>query len=196
MSTRQALANFFENDKNVPVDTKEALEGGKLEYDDQIFYVRYEITGDGGTVLVHDNTDEREFGVTNIDRGKLQKFYIASVGRVRVAYASTTDEATTPAGVAYSPLVAGFPPALRNAELLIKQDGAEVAGLPVSNLGMQTEYDTDGAQGFELETAFTLIEQKETTVEIRYPKNVNVPQEGRHFVEIWLIGSQTKPRTR
>ena len=193
MNTRESLAQYFANTENVPQDTKDALTDGKLEYDDVSFYFRVEATGDGGTEVYHDNTNEREYGITNLDRGKLQKFYNASLDKVRIAYATTTDTDALPSQLAYSPLAGGWPAALRNAELVIRQDGNEVQSFPIVFLGMQSDNDTN-THGYSLESAITLVEQKETSIEIRYPKNVSMPATDRHFVEITLTGSQTRPR--
>lgn len=181
----------------IPKDTVELFENRGLRFDPITYYLRANIKGDAGKVKYLKNTLDEEIGITNFNKGELDKHYNLAVESIRVAFFAAIPAATEtdPRNInGYSPVVSKFPPALRNAELVISQDSIIKAKIPIVACGSEVPGDRPvGMDAFTLSSPFILLEKKRIEVEVEYPSDTNLPSDRELFLEILLNGTQSKP---
>lgn len=194
--TKAAVVAYIKNRvvaSKLSGDTRNAIENGKAQLKKSIAYVRKEITIGGGTIpLIDSNTKELQ-GISSFAGNSLPKFVNQFFDRVSLGYVAA-GAGSSPANLSYD---RSFPAGLRNANLVIKQDGDVVVSIPC------TELDSNGVAIDSLSGRFEHLggvhmirEEKQFSIELMFPENATgTTTEGeKDFVEVMIDGIKTTER--
>lgn len=162
---------------------------GKVKLDDQVLYVKKEISG-GGIVKLLTGTTERVAGICSFDKNKLQTGRAFVFDAVAINYKS--DAASGKEGeLAYD---AAAPAALQNADFVISQNGVEVYRMPVRDLhNIQTGQ--KASDEYTQTRSLRLINDLHTIeMYIEFPENVSLSNASKHYIYVRLAGQQTQAK--
>ncbi len=176
--------------------TQADVASGKVQFVDADVYLRHNITGAAGTFDLLDENTTKTIGLTNWDGNKLAKTINMALERVRLGYATTaTGGITKPEALKYSNKLSDAPAALLNAELVIVQNDKPIVEIPVQRFfGESVNNRPVGAEDSVVLDSLRLIKENVPVgIQIKFPKGVALP-DANHFVEVHLIGTQTRTR--
>jgi hypothetical protein len=164
---------------------------------DADMYLRVDITGGSGIMELLDENTTKTTGITNWDKNKLAKTVNMALERVRVAYATTATAGgeKKPEAVKYSTVSKDVPAALMNADLIILQNDKTLAEIPMSRFFVESASNRPaGVEDAVVLDSLRLIQENQPVgIQIKFPKGVALP-DANHFVDIRLIGQQTRRR--
>jgi hypothetical protein len=168
-----------------------------VQFSDADMYLRSNITGGAGIKELLDATNTKQIGTSNWDKNALPASVNIALERIRVAYATTAsaDGITNPANLKYSTKLSDVPAALLNAELVITQNDKPIVEVPmqrffseaVNNRPVGTE------DALILDSLRLIKENVPVGINIKFPNGLALAG-ANHFVEIHLMGTQTRKR--
>lgn len=181
------------------IQTQAELEDGMIQTTEGYVLVRSSILNHAGIKRYLDETTEKKTGITNMNGNKLPKGFNLAVEKIRLGYAfaAAASGLDNPAKVTeYKNLSdANIPAALRNADLVIIQDGKDVLRVPVAAMLKSAASDKTGKEdSYEVDNPPILYENKPIGIEIEYPDGEAVPNADFHYIEILLLGARTAQR--
>jgi len=158
---------------------------GKIKPQDGVLYVRSAVGGTNTQNLLEGKSNQ-EIGVTNFDGQILNsdRYFVIDSVTINYGVAAT---GTAAKAVDYS---TALPLALKNANLLIRQDNEVIVKLPVSDINEAKSSD----ERFRTLGAFALLrDQKTITLEIEFPAGGDLaPGAGNTgYAEVLLKGFET-----
>lgn len=162
------------------------IASGNTTLDDQILEVKKEISG-GGTVDLIDGTTERVDGICSFDKNRLNSGRAFIFDRVSILYKA--DAASGKEGELLYDSAA--PAALRNALFIINQDGREVLRIPVRDLNNIHSGNTNADDYCTLNSLRYLADERNISIQIKFPPNVALDGATKHYVYVRLAGLQT-----
>jgi len=160
-------------------------EAGKIKPTDSELYVRKAVTP-GGSVNLLEGVSAAEIGITNFDGQRLDsdRYFIIDALTVNYGTAST---GTSAKAVDYS---TALPAALKNANLVIRQDNEVILRLPVSSINDAKNTDD---RYRELGAFALLRDQKTISIDLEFPAGADLGagagKDG--YVEVLLKGFET-----
>lgn len=158
---------------------------GKIKPQDSVLYVRSAVGGTNTQNLLEGKTSQ-EIGITNFDGQILNsdRYFVIDSITVNYGVAATS---TSPKAVDYT---TALPAALKNANLLIRQDNEVIVKLPVADINAAKTSD----DYYKVLGAFAFIrDQKTITLEIEFPAGGDLaPGAGNAgYAEVLLKGYET-----
>jgi hypothetical protein len=185
----QTVANYIKRQAvkgSFSLDTAHKLEDGQLILRDNTEFIRKEVTA-GGTVKLIDPNTTIKTGVSSFVGNKLDKTINHVITHLRLGYA-TDEYSGKEAELVYSNEENAVPAALRNANIVITQDGKPVIKLPVMDFIKPAN---DGNSSFTELSSFALIKEEQPfTIMLEFPDGATMGA-GVHYVEVALKGMAT-----
>lgn len=173
----------------LPQETSSAISSGQVNIQDATIYVRKQITMGGSVIKLIDGTTEQIVGLTNIDGNKLDAYRNLIIDSISFKYATDATE-SDPTKVNY--VAADVPLALRNSELVLRQNNRTPINLPIMSLVAGKDASPGSVEGdrFILRVMALIREGQKFELNIEVPDGATLGT-GNHFVEIGLFGAQT-----
>ena len=153
-------------------------------------YVRKNATNAAGQwAMIDENTTKTE-GVSSISKNALTKNEAVVFDRIAIAFAEG-DGAGQEGSVDYN--ASKLPKELRNATLLITQNGREVVEIPVADLGKTISPGSNEDYYHDLESFQYLVDDQPMAFWIKFPEGkALVPAVGKfNYIELRLRGFKT-----
>lgn len=174
-------------------ETKSAFENKQLRFTDGDKYIRRNITGSSNIENLLETTDEKRVGRSNIDKNMLESKEHLAVQFVGLRHAKHATEANPSAISTYTAVGNDVPAALKNAEILIGQEGKNLLRLPVARFFSEEKSTRlNGVEDVvELNAIQVLKARLPINIQIEYADGQAVPTTEQHFIEVRLIGAQT-----
>lgn len=155
------------------------------------FYVRKNATNASSRWAVINEETTKADGISTISKTSLPKNEAVVFDRIAIGYAENAD-AGKEGAVDYS--ATKLPAALRNADLVITQNGREVVNVSISELGKVTSPANQADYYHDLESLQYLVDDQPMEMEIRFPNGQTLaPGTAGHsvYVEVRLKGFKT-----
>lgn len=183
-----ATLGLFSQELDSLVKQSQRTMDGKINIQPFELYARKDISGSSSNYVFLDNTQDKIQGICNVDKARLPSKEAFVFSQVGVFY--KTDAAADKAGeVLYD---AAVPAALRNADLVIEQDGREVLNIPIASLNNSNAAVTTSDDFYELGSLACLADNTAFEFHIKYPPGVTVPAgTPYHYLEVRLKGWKT-----
>ncbi|UOB18592.1 hypothetical protein [Abyssalbus ytuae] len=165
---------------------KEKIDQGKVKPQDSELFIRANVGSGNNTINLLEGKTSKEIGVSNIDGQILNSDRYFVIDAVTVNYGIAAS-ATSPKAVDFSTTL---PLALKNANLVIKQDNEVIINLPVAAINDAKATD----ERYRVLAAFALLrDQKTIEITIEFPSGSDLaPGAGNSgFVEVLLKGMET-----
>jgi len=164
---------------------QKALANKNLKMLDCFIYIAKNIKGATNILELFGNV-EKEVGITNIDKGKIEDGENNTIDTIILQGAnhSTIDN---PAGVSYGDLsnTSGL---LQNAELTIWGDNSLLSQIPLSVL---LKDDINNANVLKLEKPIFVKAGSNLSAKLEFPKGVAIPTDKEYFFRLILKGVKT-----
>lgn len=165
---------------------KSDMMSNKIVLDDQVLEIKKEISG-GGIIDLIDGTSDRIDGINTFDKDRLRAGRLVIFDKVAINYA--TDAASGKEGsLEYNTKA---PAALQNATLIISQDGREVLRMPFRDVHNIHTADTESKEYTQLNSLRYLLDDRQVTVQLKFPPNVALDGGAKHYVYFRAKGLQT-----
>lgn len=166
------------------------VKNGKVKLDDQVLYVKKEISG-GGIVKLLTGTTERVAGICSFDKNRLQPGRAFIFDAIAINYKS--DAAAGKEGsLAYD---AAAPAELQNADFVIVQNNIEVFRMPVRDLN-NIETGQKAKDEYTFTRSLRMINDVHTVdMYIEFPEGVALSNATKHYVYVRLAGLQTQAKS-
>lgn len=192
MTKEQAL--LIANKDRLPDSTVSKLEKGDLRFVDIVKYVNKAITAGAGIVEVFTDGLDKEVGISNISKGKLDKGENMVLRRVELMYDNIAAGATTKTAD-YAPLAATDDNALLNGEIELKIAGTSVMKVPTNSF-TQPDRKVVGSQanGFNLDAPILITEDDDIQILINFAGTMTSAGGTLDFTQFKLIGAASRPR--
>lgn len=145
--------------------------------------------------VIDENTTKVD-GVSSISKTSLPKNEAVVFDKIAIGYAENA-EAGKEGSVDYT--TTKLPAALRNADLVITQNGREVVAVPIADLGKVTSPTSQEDYYTDLEALQYLVDDQPMEIEIRFPKGEALaPGTAGHstYVEVRLKGFKTQRKQK
>ena len=157
-----------------------------VEAKDTVNYIRKEVTlAKGQTIKLLDENSDKVNGEQSFKQDMLNNVAMQSVSKISVAYKEDAASGKA-ADLVYNQDFAAF---VRNASLVIRQNGIEKFRMPMTAFDSRTVGQTTNDRFYTVEKAFPLIGDTPFEVNIECPKNGNIPTDKTYF-EIEIYGLQ------
>lgn len=178
----QLKANFAES-ANPNTKTKVLL-------DDQVLYIKKEITG-GGTINLLTGNTENLVGICNFDKNRLNQGRAFVFDQIAFNYKSDA-AAGNEGNVTYN---AAAPAVLQNADFVIIQNNIEVLRLPVRDISNIATGLTAADEYTQLKSLRLIDDVNPITMQIQFPESsAGVAAGTHHYVYVRLSGLQTSTK--
>lgn len=169
-------------------NTKRLAQEGKLRAIDSELYVRARVgTGGSGAVNIMSALTTAQTGITNFNGQTLDAERYFFISSLTVNY-GIAEPAILPSAVNYT---TALPQALKNANLIIRQDGDVLLNIPIAGINAaKTSEDYYRELG-----GFVLLRDKTTiSIEIDFPNGADLAPGGttNGYVEVLLRGFETQ----
>lgn len=154
------------------------------------FYVRKNATNASSRWAVINEETTKADGISTISKTSLPKNEAVVFDRIAVGYAENA-AAGQEGAVNYSTTL---PNALRNADLVITQNGREVVSVAIADLGKVTSPTNQNDYYHDLESLQYLVDDQPMEIEIRFPNGQSItPGTAGHscYLEVRLKGFKT-----
>lgn len=179
----------------LPKQTQLAAREDNLQFFDGLYYIRREITGGGADVVINlfDDTIDQVVGISNLSKAKLAEYVNLMMQRVEMQYFQSVT-ITDVKEAEFEPLEAGsVDNALMNGEMEISCGGVSLLRIPINKI---VDGDPDVgdslANGYNIKSPKLVTEQRKIQISFYMAGTLSVIAGLRHFVEISLIGNETK----
>jgi hypothetical protein len=166
------------------------VQGGKVKLDDQVLYVKKEISG-GGIVKLLTGTTERVAGICSFDKNKLQPGRAFVFDAIAINYKA--DAAAGKEGsLAYD---SAAPAELQNADFVIVQNNIEVLRMPVRDVH-NIETGRNAKDEYTFTRSLRVLNDVHTVdMYIEFPEGVALSNATKHYVYVRLAGLQTQAKS-
>ena len=156
---------------------------------DQVLELKKEISG-GSTIDLLDATAERIDGINSFDKNRLKTGRAFVFDEIALGYA-TNAASGLEGNIDY---VTDAPKELRNAILILEQEGREVLRMPVKDLNNKDGFKISDAYK-ELRTLHYFADDREITAKIKFPPGVVLDPGVKHYVYLRINGAQTSKKS-
>lgn len=195
--TEETLINYLSKGNQADANIiRGKFMNGEYRFRDYVLYRAILIDGFNGIQRIWDNQVDRETGVCNVDKAKLEKDVHVAIDTILIEYANSGGAGTDPAALtSYDSVVTGWPAGLVQAELHIYQDSNPILEYhPLSVCGSPADsmFSKGSADGYKLKNPFVLEGDKPFEVRIDFPTAI-VPT-NTDFLKISLFGVGTRKR--
>ena len=154
-------------------------------------YVRKNATGASSAWAVIDENTKKIDGVSTVSETKLPKNHAVIFDKIAIGYAKST-AAGEEGAVDYTSTKA--PAALRNANIVITQNGREVVDLPIADMVKVVSPTNNEDYYHDLEGFNYLVDDQPMEWTIRFPNGQNlaaVAAGDNHYLEVRIQGFKT-----
>lgn len=148
------------------------ITGRKVRLTRHTVYVRKDITGAGGIFNVIDENTLKVEGVSSLTKTSLPKNQVHIFDKIAIGFALGTVEPNEEGKVDYGSAVA--PAEIRNATLVITQNGREVLELPVADMVKAQQSNNANDLYHDLEGFHYLVDDQPMEWQLKFPKGVNI----------------------
>ncbi len=186
-----AVANELSN------ELASLIAGRKVRLTRHTVYVRKDITGAGGIFNVIDENTLKVEGVSSLTKTSLPKNQAVIFDKIAIGFALGSVELGEEGKVDYS--TALTPAEIRNATLVITQNGREVLELPVADMVKAQSTNNANDLYHDLEGFHFLGDDQPMEWQLKFPKGVNIVGGGvnndfRKYIEVRIQGLKTSRR--
>jgi hypothetical protein len=194
--TRAQKALFDYLSRKSQAQTAAALRSGALVFDPISYYIRSNITGLSGRTKILSETNSKQIGVTNFDRGLLRQYYNFCFDKITVRYTtgnSVTETVQSLAG--YSSVLSSMAGGLRNGNLIIAQNQNNILDTPIIDFGAAAAVVGGGARDFDggaLQVPKILEENKQVEIWLDLAAAIPSATNTIYAVEVVLQGVQAR----
>lgn len=166
-----------------------SLDQGKIKVVENVNYLRKEVGVNAGTVQLLDANTAKIKGVSDFDKNILAANSVQVITELRVGYdasqATTGKEAVLPYATALSPSV-------RSARLVIKQAGAVLFSMPISDLNNPNSGTNTADEYTPLAIPLVLVGGVETEFDIEFPVGATAHATNKEYFELAFKGYETR----
>lgn len=189
-----AVANEFSSELASLINPGQGNQEGKARLTRHTVYVRKDITGAGGIFNVIDENTLKVEGVSSLTKTSLPKNQAVIFDKIAIGYALGTVVLGEEGKVDYGKDKA--PAEIRNATLVITQNGREVLELPVADMIKGDSANNAGDLYHDLEGFHYLVDDQPMEWQLKFPKGVNIVGGGinsdfRKYLEVRIQGFKT-----
>jgi len=171
-------------------DLNAKVNNGSVTVDPSTHFVRKDISGASSIYDFIDEQTDKIDGISSIKSTSLPKNQAFIFHGVAVGYS----EGTTASGAGAQTYSDDLPAAVRNANLLIRQNGREVLNEPIANFAKGEATTRPSDYYFELPSLRYLKDDEAIEIKIVFPKGVALPDAGAsnsNYMEVRLLGQKT-----
>lgn len=173
------------------------ISGNQIKLSRHTVYIRKDVSDAAGTFNIIDENTLKVDGVSSLSKTSLPKNQAVIFDKIAIGYALGTVTAGEEGKQAYGTTT--VPPELRNANLVITQNGREVLDLPVADLVKGQSSNNSDDYYHDLESFNYLVDDAQMEWQFRFPKGVSVVKGGvgndlHKYVEVRLQGFKTSRR--
>jgi len=204
ISILEAGANYLASDAaKAKLDAQFAADiaAGKKQYKTMEYFHRKKLAGFTGTINLIESTDDRAFGVTSLDKGKLPIGTVMALLGVQLNYGyNATATTVTSQRYANTDFVQAIPAKLENAEFRLKYGDDIILNCRASKFFGKTSTTSFGiSANFDnvvlLAVPELLQDKQMITAELQFSSESVADPSNNHFIEIVLVGVIAKDRT-
>lgn len=171
-------------------DLNAKIKGSKVTVDPSTLFVRKNITSASSDYDFIDAQTDKIKGISSIKGQSLNKNEAIIFHAVAIGYS----EGAMANGVAGQSYNGDVPAALRNASLVIKQNGREVLNEPIANFVKGEATTNPGDYYLELPSFRYLADDTPFDIKVEFPAGVSMPApaaDNGHYMELRLLGQKT-----
>lgn len=186
---KEVVSYLGSKSSRLPVSSKAKLndpQGSKLGLRTNDLYIRKEIAIGGKISLINANTEQLA-GISSFDGNKLNDYINHIIDKVKLSYA-TDAAADKEAELIYS---TALPPAIRNAQLNVKQNNNVVFSLPVSTINNKNTGNTIMDDFRVLDNFEMLVSGEQIDLELEFAQGATIAGTDKHYIELILGGFTT-----
>ena len=162
----------------------------EVNLDPSTFFVRKNITGASSDYDFIDAQTDKIKGVSSIKGTSLPKNEALIFHGVAIGFST----GLTASGIGGQTYNGDAPPALRNASLVIRQNGREVLNEPIANFVKGEASTNPGDYFLQLPSFRYLVDDQAMEIKVEFPAGVAMPAppaDNNHFMELRLLGQKT-----
>lgn len=177
--------------------TKQALNASALVFDPVSYVIRAAITGLSGRQKILSETNSKQIGVTNFDRGLLKQYYNFCFDKITIRYAAvnSVNFPTVQTVEGYSSVLSSMTGGLRNGNLIIVQNQNTILDTPIADFGAEAAVSGGGSRDFGggyLQEPKVLEENKQVEIWLDLAATIPSATNTIYAVEVVLQGVQAR----
>lgn len=158
-------------------------------------FVRKDVTGAAGTYDIIDENTKKVNGVSSISETKLPKNQAVVFDKIAIGFAEGSADGGQEGALDYGKDKS--PAALRNANLVIIQNGREVLDLPVADMVKGDSSNNPGDLYHDLEGFNYLVDDQPMTWQLKFPDGTSIAAGAtgeKKYLEVRIQGFKTSRR--
>jgi hypothetical protein len=191
-----SIADAFSSELSGLINPTAGFMGIKLSR--HTVYIRKDVSDASGTFNIIDENTLKVDGVSSISKTSLPKNQAVVFDKIALGYALGTNAGGDEGKLQYDNT--NVPAEIRNAVLVITQNGREVLELPVADMVKGQTTATAGDYYHDLESFNYLVDDEQMEWQLKFPKGVSVAKGGagtdlHKYVELRLQGYKTTRRS-
>lgn len=173
----------------LPEEFKQSLDQGKIKVIENVNILRKEVAVGSGTEGLLDSNTKKIKGVSDYVGNVLPDNTVQIISEIRVGYDATQTASDKEGSLSYA---TALPASVRNARLIIKQEGSVIFTMPLSELNNPNDGTTRSDDFTELAIPVVLVGNQVIEFDIEFPIGATAHGTNKEYFELAFKGYETR----